>query len=392
MGLTKDGFVKKTYSDLLDEMELKAQELFGDDINTKSYTPLGIIIRIFAWFLAIVWDTVEKVYNSRFIKKADGKSLDYHGGDKGLQRNPADYSYTILQFTGMPGYTVAMEELYMTNKEVYFMLIEDVTFDEQGNGTGEAVSVETGTFTEVEVNTITIQAEPVEQIYTVTNIVAATGGADPEQDNQYKQRLLQNNESNGKSTPNAILTALLNVTGVRSANVVLNRTLEIDVDGNPPKSIHAYVLGGAREKIADALLDSVGATSQTIGTEEVTVLDNSETEHIMRFDYGETVPIYIRVTIKTDSKFESNGVEQIKNSLISKIGGTDLNGIEQTGLKMGEGVILFQLSQSIQATGIADLTIEIGTSATNLASSNIDVTKHQVAETSIDNIEVIISA
>lgn len=48
--LNETGFQRQTYSELLDGMEDKAKELFGEDINTSSKTPLGIILRIFAWF------------------------------------------------------------------------------------------------------------------------------------------------------------------------------------------------------------------------------------------------------------------------------------------------------------------------------------------------------
>lgn len=56
-----------TYAELLNEMELKSKELFGEDVSTKSYTPLGIIIRIYAWFLSIAWQVIEKVYFSGFL-------------------------------------------------------------------------------------------------------------------------------------------------------------------------------------------------------------------------------------------------------------------------------------------------------------------------------------
>lgn len=175
-------------------MEAKAKELFGEDVNTKAYTPLGIILRIFAWFLSIVWDNIERVYNSRFIKKAEGVQLDYHGGNRNLPREPATNSYTTLQFTGVPGYLIETGREFSTKSGIYFMLIEDVTLDSNGNGSGQAVSVETGSSNNVAANTITEQAEPVEEIISVTNPVPATGGTDKETNDSYKKRLLQANE------------------------------------------------------------------------------------------------------------------------------------------------------------------------------------------------------
>jgi len=72
MLLNENGFQRKTYSDIVDEMEDKAKEQFGEDVNTSSRTPLGIIFRIIAWFLAGVWDIAERVYNSGFVSKSEG--------------------------------------------------------------------------------------------------------------------------------------------------------------------------------------------------------------------------------------------------------------------------------------------------------------------------------
>ncbi|MFB7260362.1 hypothetical protein, partial [Streptomyces nojiriensis] len=60
--LDKNGFQKKTYSEIVDEIEEKAKEKFGEDTNTKAFTPLGIILSIIALLLAIVWDNIDRVY------------------------------------------------------------------------------------------------------------------------------------------------------------------------------------------------------------------------------------------------------------------------------------------------------------------------------------------
>ncbi|MGW8784991.1 baseplate J/gp47 family protein [Heyndrickxia sporothermodurans] len=391
--LDKNGFQKKTYSEIVDEIEEKAKEKFGEDTNTKAFTPLGIILRILAWFFAIVWDNIERVYNSRFIKKSEGVILDFHGGDRGIKRDPATYSYVTLEFTGEPGYSIETETQFTTNSDIYFMLIEDVTLDENGKGRGQAVSIEPGAMYNVAANTITEQAEPVEEIYTVTNPEASAGGTDQEEDVYYKSRLLQANEGGGKSTANAVKSALLNTPGVRAANAIFNKTMQTDADGNPPKSVHAYVLGGTREDVAQSLFDSVSGTSQTVGAQAVEVTDIAGDKHIMRFDYAEEVPIFVRIQIVATPEFETDGVEQIKDNIIEKIGGTNASGIVRNGLSMGQPVILSQLFYSVgKVNGINDVIIQIGKSWDSLIENNITISKYQVAYTSVDNIEVIVNA
>lgn len=393
MALNKNGFSRKTYSDLLDEMEEKFKEQFGENINLSSYTPLGIIMRVMAFFYAKLWDVVEAVYNSRFIKKADGISLDYHGGDKNIPRNPATNSYVPLLFTGAPGYIIQAEETYSTEGDIQFSLLDDVILDELGKGTGQAISVDTGSFTKVSANTIINIVNPVEEIHSVTNPVAATGGSDMESLTSYRNRLLKANESNGKGTASAIELALRNVSGVRSANVIYNKTVEVDNDGNPPKSVHAYVLGGSKEAVAQALFDSISATTQTVGDQSTLIADNSQNTHDIRFDFASVVPVFVKLEVQTNAEFEADGVEQLKDTLIAVIGGIDTTEEEQQGLSMGSNVILARLySAAYKVAGIDDITIQIGLSKETLNAENIIIPQMQVAELRLEDIEVIINA
>ena len=52
-GLTESGFLRPSYADLLDAFEVKAKELFGSTVNLSVRSPLGIFLRIFAWFAGL---------------------------------------------------------------------------------------------------------------------------------------------------------------------------------------------------------------------------------------------------------------------------------------------------------------------------------------------------
>ncbi|GKV70291.1 hypothetical protein NCCP2716_27890 [Sporosarcina sp. NCCP-2716] len=393
MGLDRYGFKKKGYADLLAESHEKYRELFGQDVNLASYTPLGIISRVQAFFYARIWETIEKVYNSRFIRKADGVSLDYHGGDKGLPRNPALPSYVELSFTGEPGHLLDVGEEFTTEGDVHFVLLTPVALDFFGKGTGEAVSADVGDFTNVLANTITTQIEPSEKVTSVTNPLPSVGGADLESDLSYKRRLLKANESNGKATATAVETALQNTPGVRSANVVFNRTLEVDSSGNPPKSLHAFVLGGTAVDIADSIFNSMGATTETVGASAVPIDDLSGNTHVVRFDYAQVVEIYLKVNLVTNSAFQEDGARQVQDKMIAVIGGVDSEKVEQAGLSMGGDVILSRLyGAAYQVQGIEDVKISIGKLPTAVGVVNISILQNEVAVTGPDHIEVIVNA
>lgn len=51
-GLTDRGFRRPDYSELLDAFEHQARTLFGQRANLTVRSPLGMFLRIFAWFAA----------------------------------------------------------------------------------------------------------------------------------------------------------------------------------------------------------------------------------------------------------------------------------------------------------------------------------------------------
>ena len=93
-GVTERGFHRPTYVELLNALEYKARELFGDKANLTVRSPLGIFLRIFAWMLNILFAVMEDVYNSRFVDTAVGVSLYNLGKAIGpsccLPRRPTD--------------------------------------------------------------------------------------------------------------------------------------------------------------------------------------------------------------------------------------------------------------------------------------------------------------
>jgi uncharacterized phage protein gp47/JayE len=391
--LDENGFVKKEYADILDDMTAKAQQLFGADINTSASTPLGIIMRIFAWFLSICWDTAELVYNSGFVNKAEGVQLDNLGSNSGLQRNPAAHSYVELSFTGVPGTVIETETEFSTADDAHFLLIEDVTLDANGNGYGQATSEDMGAYTNVGAGTIIEQVAPDDSITSVTNPEAASGGADQEDDFSFRNRMIAASEGSGTATQNAIISALLTVSGVRSAAIVTNRTMQTDSAGNPPKSVHTYVLGGTAEEVAQALFNSVSAGTETVGSQQVSIADLSGNTHTISFDFAAEVQVYVKAVLTTNSAFPADGVQQVQNYIAQYIGGVDNDGVDNIGLGMNQDVRLSRLFGAVyMVDGIDDVAITIGKTPASLSENNIAIGPQQVAQTAVGQIEVDVNA
>ncbi|PAE96785.1 hypothetical protein CHH71_12305 [Shouchella clausii] len=388
--LNQKGFQKKTYIDLLDEMEDKAKELFGQDVNTSVRTPLGIILRIVAFALSGVWEIAERVYQSGFISKSEDVQLDRLAANYGIVRNQAAESFVTIKFTGEPNHKVEEFTRFSTESGIEFRMIDEVIFDQNGEGEGRAISVEKGAAVNVATGTVTVQLEPHENVHSLYNPEPSEGGQDRETDQAFKERLALSVEGSSSSTVPGIIAALKEVPGVRSANVIINNTMEADIHGNPPKSVHCYVLGGRKDMIGEAIFNSVGAGIQTVGEVSEEVKDISGQTHDVFFDMAEEIAIFVRLTIRTNAAFPLDGVDQLKNQVVYTIGGTDKNGILHTGSQMGADVFISRLYNAVyKVEGLDDISIQIGTEQSDLGVGNIEIQPRQVAQVQFDDIEVV---
>jgi uncharacterized phage protein gp47/JayE len=388
--LDQNGFQKKSYADLVSDMQDKARELWGEDVNVSQKSFLGVLIILFAWFLSIAWEVAENVYNAGFVTKSEGVQLDRLSTLMGTSRIAAASSYVTLSITGQPNYVVEEGTVFQTDDGIQFETIAGLTLDASGAGTVDAVSTDIGVDTNVAAGFITVQANPDSNIMSVTNTASATGGRDQETDDEFRQRLVAGSSSTGNATFPSIVAKLLETSGVRSANVITNSTMETDSAGNPPKSVHAYVLGGTAVDVANTLLDSVAAGIETVGGQSVSVVDSSGTTHTIKFDFSTQVDIKLSISIKTNSEFETDGDSQIQTNLLNYIGGTDADGTFYAGLSMGEDVIYSRLFSCVYAVaGVDDVTIQVGRNTDEtLGTANVAIGPNEAPQTSIAAIEV----
>lgn len=172
--LDSTGFKRLRFDDLFSQMEDKAKESFGDTVNTSVRSPLGIILRIFAWFLAIIWSTAEDVYNSGYIPTATGNNLDRLGPQVGISRTLAQWAAGSLEITGTIGFTVPAGTRAATKSGVVFETMADVTLT-TGAATVAIEALEPGVSGNVAAGAISVVVNPVPDITGVTNVVAVTG-------------------------------------------------------------------------------------------------------------------------------------------------------------------------------------------------------------------------
>ncbi|MBU7539412.1 baseplate J/gp47 family protein [Levilactobacillus brevis] len=230
MPLTTDtGFDRKELDDLRDDINALFIKRFGDGIDLDDSQTPGML----AGVLSEADDTLDKlaqgVYNSFFVLKSSGANLDDLAAELEVYRKPAVNAYVDLQIDGYvdpDSPTIIPEETqFSTPDGQVFSTMADTTItqqasyvdsggntqplkDDDGNALGrqivQAVAIETGTASNVMPNTIINPEDSIDGFYAVTNPSAATGGGDPETDDELRQRVLANRLNTPNSTPNGI--------------------------------------------------------------------------------------------------------------------------------------------------------------------------------------------
>jgi uncharacterized phage protein gp47/JayE len=387
-GLDSNGFKRKTYDDLFAEMSDKARELFGENINLSARSFMGLLIRLFAWALSLVWYTIEKVYNNSFPGTAEGVSLDRAVKFKGISRLKADYAHGEIQITGEPNATIEAGFVVGTKNNVLFETTEDCTLDSNGVGYAEIYAQETGSEGNVQVGDITEIITPLENVTSVINLEPTDGGRDEETDAELYARFQEYPSKSGSSNVESIAAKLLEVPGVRDA-VVNQNTSSVEKDGLPPHCIAPFVFGGSDEDVAQAIFSVAPGGIQVYGTTVVQVTDSKGTVHDIGFTRPETIQVYVKVTLTKGAEFPSDGLTAVRNQILNYIGGTDENGNEYPGLGLKQNVIHSKLiAVVLNTTGVDDAIVELSTDGINYFQSNIIVDSNQVAKTTYDKVVV----
>lgn len=385
--LDRTGFKRRRFQDLYDEIEDKAKEAFGENINTSERSPLGIILRLFAWFLAMIWGTAEDVYNSGYKNTAQGNNLDRLGPYSGVTRILEQWATGTVTISGTPGRTEDAGFQVATETGIYFETTEPFSVGADGMATVPVEALEPGSNGNVAAGSITIIVNPNPDITAVTNPERTQGGREKETDDEFRDRMDQAVAGGGAASVDAIRGALLRLESVRAAAVIPNYTMQTDNAGRPPKSFQAYVLGGDDQTIAQTILDNGSAGIEPHGDIVIPVTDLGGYTHTIKFSRAVEVSLQIEVEVSRNDSYPANGDDLIRSALVRYVGGED-GGSYYNGLNMGAQVVYTRLISAVYSvTGVEDVDIRVGTGGT-MGTGNIAIEPFQVAQVSASDIEV----
>lgn len=386
MPINEQGYIRLTYDELLADRITLAQELFGEDIDTSDASALGKFIRLSVQDLADAYEAQEILYYGRFPNTATGQNLDRLLPFAGITRNPPTRAEHEIQFTGTANHEIPVGFLVGTTGDETFYLVNPVTLDESGVGTGIVQCTELGSIGNVKLGAITEITNPDVNVLAIKHTDIITVAEDEETDVDLRKRFAIAVEGSGSGTAAAIRGAVMRVNGVKSCLIVVNKESVADAEGRPPQSFEVYVHAPetANQGVGEAIFSRKPLGIKAVGDTTVTVLDITNQEQTVSFSHVSEVVLHIKMTVQKDTHWEMDGEEQIKTALVGYV----------ESLGAGEDVIFTRLYKSIfGVAGVVDVSeLSISKDGADYQSGNIAISNAQVATLSADNITVEVNA
>ena len=373
-GLTAQGFVPKTFSDVHAEIAEKQATDLGQNLRTDDQSVNGVLTAIVAEREADVWDLLQAVYAAGYKRGATGQALDDLAELVGLSRRAATYSVAELSLSGTPGTLIPAASYSKDGLDTRWVHASDATLDGGGAATVLA-SPEVAGAVQGLAGTIDEPGTFIAGWAGVTNAEDAEPGQDRQTDAGLRTLMTQAFRGLGGSSAETILATLLERPDVLEAHVIENREV-YTTDGLTPHSYECVVRGGDDLDIATAIYAVGGAGIQTIGTTTETVTDSQGKSHEIRFTRTVEIPIYITAEVESDDGFPDDGLEQIEAALLE----------HGQSLADGADVVPWQFAQKVETPGIANLTIRVGTSPSPSGTSRLTISRRERADIQAANI------
>lgn len=185
-----EGFERKTYTEIINDMESKAEEVFGDNIQLDTSSPLGMYIRAIAWELSVAWEEMEQSHFSHYTQYATGQDLDNIVNNFGRKRFLGKKAVAEITIEGEIDVVIPEGFKVSTANDLVFETTEEIRLRSVETKV-TAQAVEPGPEYNVPSQTIVEVMNPITGINSVVNYESATGGTSVETDDNLRERHLQ---------------------------------------------------------------------------------------------------------------------------------------------------------------------------------------------------------
>ena len=321
-GINDNGFKFPTFLDFLSIMNELGKMQFGEDFYIDNKTNLGQWFEMFCYTLEGQSKLFQTIYNNLSIYTRKGDMLDKYGSNFNVGRLRDTYAYATVEVTGVPFAIIRKGYKVKSKPGRFYTTVTNIELDSTGSGLGQVIAEDSGVAGNIGISMITEKVTPNEQVYTITNITSASGGADIESDIDYRARLLQFFLGAENGSVNGIRRAMLSLPQVKDCKVFENNGMFDDpATGLKPGQIAVIINGLIDEVLAYKLFNTRSAGVCTTGNTEIEVVSDSGAYVTERFYSAEEKPLYIKVSDISLANSEAVDIQgQIKQSLLTRLG------------------------------------------------------------------------
>lgn len=344
--INSTGVIVPDTSDILTGVQNEYKAAFGNDLSVDPSTPQGILINAEALARVDVVTNNAALANQINPNLAGGVFLDAILALTGSERNPAIHTTVIAQLSGVPGTIVPAGS--QARDSVNNLVFESMTTVILTSGTVDVGfrAIEPGAFT-VAINTLTQIVDLILGWEIITNAVTGTPGTNEQSDASARALRRVTLAAQGSSLPEAIISAVYLVEGVKSLSFRENYT-DVPVVIGPitlaPHSIYLCVDGGTDVDVATAILSKKSGGCNYNGGVIVDVLEPFSGQiYPVQFDRPTPVPFLVRATVSADVSIV-DPVTAVIDAILRYVAG-EING--EPGLIVGASVSCFELAGAI---------------------------------------------
>lgn len=380
-GITKNGFKKKSFVELIEEFRdrLKSQDSFGENIDFTEQDPLYQFSLPYIYLLSELWEVAEHSFYSASPKMAEGNILSSKGNYIGIARKQGNKATGIITVTGDKDIEVPKGFIIGTKDNILFTTIETKIIPEGGTVDINIIAEEIGEQGNVPEGTITEIIKPILGVKSVTNKSKTQNGEYRESDPEFRERYNKSVAQRATNIFDSLRANILKVSGVKDVLINVNNSMK--ENNIPPKSFHIVVLGGNDKDIAKAIFDKYPGGIEPYGTTKTRVKDSRGEEHLIGFSRPTSKEVWIKLKIVKNDLFPNHGDKILKETIKAYF----------DTFKIGQNVVLYKIISNIDKAnipGIEDIEIKISTDGKIYNEQNVVVKDLEVIKTELKNIEV----
>ena len=367
-GVTDTGFVLKSFSDIMKDIEKRYKARLQDNEYTLNFnTPEGIHSEAIGFELSKIWEELLDFNNQMNLNTATGIYLDYFGTLLRTPRNAGAYATGQVKITGEKNRVIPAQTIIKYAEKEY-RLLSNVVLDKLDNneyyGVGFIQAVEIGDESNI-TSDVSFTTE-YSGVAKITNDVDVVGGADDESDSLYRARLKRKQTIEQTATHSALYNGLMALENVKNVLILDPETepateagtIKIFLEGTPDNKIFETIL----DLKADGILTLADSNAQTFEKKiKRDMFERKITYNIIKYS---TLLIKVEVLeTKNSDERDNRWTPQIKQEILNYI----------NNLRTGESIsYLKTYSEILGIDDIRKINLKMGLTESNVAIQNFD--------------------